>query len=91
MRERGVCSKSGRASGYATLWLAAAVPPQGLLLTIERDQGRAALARRHIEQAGLSSRVVVIAGDARTLPAQGQWTLHLVFQTATLGFTPSSR
>jgi len=75
----------GTGIGYATLWLAAAVPPQGLLLTIESDQGRAALARRHIEQAGLSSRVVVIAGDARRYLHKVSGPFDLVFQDSDPG------
>ena len=75
----------GTGIGYATLWLAAAVPPQGLLLTIESDPGRAAVARRHIEEAGLSSRVIVIAGDARRYLHKVSGPFDLVFQDSEPG------
>jgi predicted O-methyltransferase YrrM len=70
----------GTGVGYATLWLAAALPADGLLLTIENDPGRAAIARRHIQQAGLSSRVIVIAGDARRYLHKVSGPFDLVFQ-----------
>jgi predicted O-methyltransferase YrrM len=75
----------GTGVGYATLWLAAAVPQDGLLLTIESDPGRAALARRNIEQAGLSSRVIVIAGDARRYLHKVSGPFDLVFQDSDPG------
>ena len=35
----------GTAIGYSTLWMAAALPPTGLLVTLERDHQRATTAR----------------------------------------------
>ena len=37
----------GTAIGYSGLWIATALPPDGQLITLERDASRAAIAREH--------------------------------------------
>src|SRR5262245_6021311 len=37
----------GTAIGYSTIWMASAMPAGGILITLERDQSRAATARAH--------------------------------------------
>ena len=54
----------GTAIGYSTLWMATALPPTGMLVTLERDQRRATIARGHIRDAGMGDRVNVVIGDA---------------------------
>ena len=54
----------GTAIGYSTLWMAAALPPTGLLVTLERDNARATTARAHMAEAGVDDRVNVMVGDA---------------------------
>ncbi len=54
----------GTANGYSALWLARSLPEDGGLLSIEIDPRRAALARTHLETAGLRDRAHVIVGDA---------------------------
>ena len=54
----------GTANGYATLWLARSLPDDGGLFSIEIDPRRAAMARAHLEAAGLGDRAHVIVGDA---------------------------
>ena len=54
----------GTANGYAALWLARSLPDDGGLFSIEVDSRRAALARAHLEAAGLGDRAHVIVGDA---------------------------
>lgn len=54
----------GTANGYSALWLARSLPDDGGLLSIEIDPRRAALARTHLETAGLGDRAHVIVGDA---------------------------
>lgn len=54
----------GTANGYSALWLARSLPENGGLLSIEIDPRRAALARTHLEAAGLGDRAHVIVGDA---------------------------
>jgi caffeoyl-CoA O-methyltransferase len=65
----------GTLAGYSGLWMARALPEDGLLITLEREPERAAVARAFFEQAGLSARVEVRLGSARDilsgLAAQG--------------------
>jgi predicted O-methyltransferase YrrM len=52
-------------SGYAALWMALALEPTGgKLLSLERDEVAAAVARRHLDAAGVGDRVEVRLGDA---------------------------
>ena len=53
----------GTANGYASLWLARSLPDDGGLFSIEIDPRRAAMARAHLEAAGLGDRAHVIVGD----------------------------
>ncbi len=57
----------GTANGYSALWLARSLPPDGQLLSMEIDPERAAIARGHFEEAGLTGRVSVMVGDAARL------------------------
>ena len=52
----------GTGNGYAALWLARSLPDDGLF-SIEVDPRRAAMARAHLEAAGLGDRAHVIVGD----------------------------
>ena len=53
----------GTGGGDGTLALAATVPPDGLLITMEADAASAAAARQRFSAAGLSDRVSVIVGE----------------------------
>ena len=44
-------------TGYAALWMALALPPDGSLVSLERDERCAAVARKHLDAAGVASRV----------------------------------
>src|SRR5215471_6684389 len=55
----------GTAIGYSGIWLAGALPPNGMLLTMESNQERARRARENFVRAGLAARANVIIGDAR--------------------------
>jgi len=55
----------GTAVGYSGIWLAGALPADGLLLTLEHDEARARTARANFARAGLAERVSVMVGDAR--------------------------
>jgi len=70
----------GTAIGYSALWIATALPDDGMLITIERDEARAAEARRHFEAAGVSSRVSVVIGDAARYLHKVSGPFDLVFQ-----------
>jgi caffeoyl-CoA O-methyltransferase len=70
----------GTAIGYSTIWLARALPEDGMLLSMELDPERAATARRNIERAGLTSRVSVMIGDAQRLIAKVAGPFDVIFQ-----------
>jgi predicted O-methyltransferase YrrM len=70
----------GTAIGYSGIWLARALPPGGMLLTIEMNPERAREARDNFERAGLADRVNVMIGDAQRLVAKVAGPFDLVFQ-----------
>jgi predicted O-methyltransferase YrrM len=70
----------GTAIGYSALWMAGALPSDGLLITMEADAGRAEVARRNIERAGLTSKVSVIVGDAARYLHKVAGPFDLIFQ-----------
>ena len=53
----------GTGDGAATLELAAALPADGLLITMEPDASLAAIARQRFAAAGLGDRISVIVGE----------------------------
>ncbi len=70
----------GTAIGYSGIWLAGALPPQGMLVTMEIKEERAREARRNFSRAGLADRVHVIVGDAQRMLAKVSGPFDLVFQ-----------
>jgi predicted O-methyltransferase YrrM len=54
----------GTLGGYSTLWLARAVPDNGLVVTLELEAKHASIAQKNIEKAGLSRRVELRIGPA---------------------------
>src|SRR5262245_28382766 len=44
----------GTLGGYSTTWLARALPPEGCLISLERDPRHAEVACRNLERAGLA-------------------------------------
>ena len=54
----------GSFTGYATLWMALALPESGRLVSLERDARVAEVARWHLDAAGVGSRVELCVGDA---------------------------
>lgn len=54
----------GTLGGYSTIWLARALPEGGKLISLEYEAHHAEVARKNIENAGLSDRVQVIQGAA---------------------------
>ena len=53
----------GTGDGNGTLALAAMLPPDGLLITMESDPALAAAARQRFSDAGVADRVSVIVGE----------------------------
>jgi predicted O-methyltransferase YrrM len=70
----------GTAIGYSGIWLAGALPPDGMLMTLEQDPERVRIARANFERAGLADRVSVIAGDAQRMIAKVAGPFDLIFQ-----------
>ncbi len=70
----------GTAVGYSGIWLAGALPPGGMLLTMEMNETRARSARDNFVRAGLSDRVNVMIGDAERLIAKVAGPFDLIFQ-----------
>jgi predicted O-methyltransferase YrrM len=63
MRARRVL-EIGTYSGYSSISMAAGLPPDGRIDTCEVDERHAEVARRYIEEAGLSDRITVHLGPA---------------------------
>jgi predicted O-methyltransferase YrrM len=70
----------GTAIGYSGIWLAGALPADGMLVTMEVDEGRASEARDNFARAGVSSRVSVVVGDAQLKIAKVAGPFDLIFQ-----------
>jgi predicted O-methyltransferase YrrM len=70
----------GTAIGFSGIWLAGALPPDGMLLTMELNEDRARVARENFVRAGLADRVSVIVGDAQRKLAKIAGPIDLVFQ-----------
>ena len=73
----------GTLGGYSAIWMARALPPDGAVITVERDERHAAFADRYVERAGLASVVRVRRGRALdVLPSLDGEQFDLVFLDA---------
>ena len=70
----------GTCIGYSGIWLAGALPKHGMLITMEKDAARAAIAKANFERAGLSDRVSVMVGDAALKIVKVSGPFDLIFQ-----------
>jgi predicted O-methyltransferase YrrM len=70
----------GTAIGYSSIWLAGALPPDGMLVTLEIDQDRARIARQNVARAGLAERVNVVVGDAQKSLKKIAGPFDVIFQ-----------
>lgn len=70
----------GTAIGYSGIWLANALPPGGMLFTIEKDPNLAAEAKTNFARAGLADRVSVMVGDAALKVLKVAGPFDLIFQ-----------
>lgn len=70
----------GTAIGYSGIWMASALPKDGLLLTMELDPARVKAARENFERAGVADRVNVMTGDASLLVNKVAGPFDLIFQ-----------
>jgi predicted O-methyltransferase YrrM len=70
----------GTAIGYSGIWLAGALPPGGMLYTMEAEAERGKMARANFARAGLADRTTVIIGDAALMLAKVAGPFDLIFQ-----------
>jgi predicted O-methyltransferase YrrM len=70
----------GTAIGYSGIWLGGALPPGGLLITMEAKPDRARQARENFVRAGLADRANVMVGDSNLLLAKVSGPFDLIFQ-----------
>jgi predicted O-methyltransferase YrrM len=70
----------GTAIGYSALWMATALPPDGRLITLERNIARAEIARRHFDAAAVGDRISVIVGEANRYLHKVAGPFDLIFQ-----------
>ena len=70
----------GTAIGYSGVWMAGALPKEGMFITMEVDESRAKIARANFARAGLADRVSVIVGDAQRMLHKVAGPLDLIFQ-----------
>ena len=70
----------GTAIGYSGIWLAGALPPDGMLITLELDETRAREARENFGRAGLADRTSVIVGDAQLKISKVAGPFDVIFQ-----------
>jgi predicted O-methyltransferase YrrM len=70
----------GTAIGYSGIWLAGALPPGGMLITMEMSEERAREARENFARAGLTDRASVVVGDAQLKLAKVSGPFDLIFQ-----------
>jgi predicted O-methyltransferase YrrM len=70
----------GTAIGYSGIWMAGALPADGMLVTMEFDEQRVRRARENFERAGLSGRVNVVSGDAQRMLHKMSGPFDLIFQ-----------
>lgn len=73
----------GTLGGYSTIWLARALPPNGMVVTLEASPEHAEVARANFARAGLAERIDLRVGLAldilRTLEAAGTGPFDFTF------------
>ncbi len=57
----------GTLGGYSGTWITRGLAPGGRLITLEREEAHAAVAREHFKLAEVDDRVTVLVGDAHDL------------------------
>jgi caffeoyl-CoA O-methyltransferase len=70
----------GTAIGYSALWLASALPADGMMITMEMSAERAERARANLTAAELDDRVSVMVGDASKFLHKVSGPFDVIFQ-----------
>ena len=78
----------GTFTGYGALSIAARLPADGTVVTVEADDGRAEMARRHIDASPDAAKVELVHGDARAVVPALDGPFDLVFIDAWKGDYP---
>lgn len=79
----------GTAIGYSTIWMARALPADGLLLSLEIDRTRAEKARANFLRAGVADRTNVVVGDAARMLHKVGGPFDLIFNDGDKGQYPA--
>jgi caffeoyl-CoA O-methyltransferase len=69
----------GTFTGFGALTMAAALPEDGHVVTIEKDEETAAIARDHIDRSEYADKIELIVGDAREELSKLEGPFDLVF------------
>jgi predicted O-methyltransferase YrrM len=69
----------GSAIGYSTIWLALAVPEDGIVYYTDGDPTNAREALGYFQRAGVADRVRILVGDALKLLDQVEGEFDLIF------------
>jgi predicted O-methyltransferase YrrM len=69
----------GSAIGYSTMWLAQAAGPEGMVFYTDSSEENAREAGGYFEEAGLSSRITVLTGDALSELAKTDGEFDIIF------------
>lgn len=69
----------GTFTGYATLWMAEALPENGLITTIDVNEELEDMVRSYIARSGLASRIEYIIGNALEVVPSLQGSFDMVF------------
>jgi predicted O-methyltransferase YrrM len=78
----------GTFTGYGALSIAARLADDGTVITIEADEGRAEMSRRHIDASPDAAKVELLRGDARQIVPTLEGPFDLVFIDAWKGDYP---
>lgn len=69
----------GTFTGYSALMMASALPEDGKLCTLERDQSHARVAQRYFDRMSYGSKIRIIHGEARKTLGQVEGPIDLAF------------
>ncbi|BBO71434.1 O-methyltransferase [Desulfosarcina alkanivorans] len=72
----------GTSNGYSTLWLASSLLARGQVYTIEKNEAKAAEAKRNFERAGLLYKITQLVGDVRSELAKVPQNVDMIFLDA---------
>ena len=75
----------GTAIGYSALLMCSKMPPDGKIVTIEKDKLRAAVAKDYISRAKKADRIQIICGDAADILDKLSGRYDMVFIDAAKG------